>query len=232
MVRRVIVCGLIVVLLFSTAACSGESDAADQIRMPASSADFSGENYRDVVDDLEEAGFTNVETKALGDLVTGWLNKDGSVEEVGVDGDSVFSTDSRYPRDVEIEVSYHSFPPDEEEAPDSPATEAPAEAQPVEPEPEIEQPVKLEDVYAAQYLAYAWEDRMIYGGTVHWIADRITTANDDGTYTFKIGVTLKNANGAEYHGTVEGDVGGTNDAPVIIDSILYTDAGEVIDYYG
>ena len=60
----------------------------------------------------------------------------------------------------------------------------------------------------------------------------ITTGNDDGTYTFKIGVTLKNASGTEYHGTVAGDVGGANDAPVIIDSLLHTDAGEVIDYYG
>lgn len=89
---------------------------------------------------------------------------------------------------------------------------------------------ELDDVTAAQFLALAWEDRFIYGGDVHWIADRITTANDDGTWTFKIGVTLENAYGNEYEGVIEGDVGGTRDAPTIIDSILYTDTGEVINY--
>ena len=89
---------------------------------------------------------------------------------------------------------------------------------------------ELDEVTAAQFLALSWEQRFIYGGNVHWIADRISTANDDGTWTFKIGVKLENAYGNEYGGTIEGDVGGTRDAPTIIDSILYTDTGEVIDY--
>ena len=56
------------------------------------------------------------------------------------------------------------------------------------------------------------------------------SANDDGTWTFKIGVTLENAFGNKYEGVIEGDVGGTRSAPTIIDSILYTDTGEVINY--
>ncbi|MGM7680091.1 PASTA domain-containing protein [Microbacterium sp. A94] len=101
-----------------------------------------------------------------------------------------------------------------------------------EPEPEPVAPsTTLGDIEAAQYLALAWEDRFVYGGTVHWIVDRITTANEDGTYTFKIGATITNAYGTEYSGTIEGDVGGTSDAPVILDSIMYTDAGEVVNYW-
>lgn len=236
--RCVLAYGLALILLFSTAACSGESDSADSIKMPSSSSEFAGEHYQDVVDDLQDAGFTNVQTRALGDLITGWLKTEGMVEKIKVDGDSVFSKNSRYPSGIKILVSYHSFPLDEEDASDAPVTEAPAEAEPVEPEPAPEPepvqppPAKLDEVYAAQHLADAWKDRMIYGGTVHWIADRITTANDDGTFTFKIGATIKNEYGTKYKGTIEGDVGGTNDAPVILDSIMYTDAGEVIDYYG
>tara|TARA_R110002051_G_scaffold1853_2_gene10159 strand:- start:341 stop:1048 length:708 start_codon:yes stop_codon:yes gene_type:complete len=96
----------------------------------------------------------------------------------------------------------------------------------------VEQPQsdELDEVTAAQFLALAWEDRFIYGGDVHWIVDRISTANDDGTWTFKIGVTLENAFGNKYEGVIEGDVGGTRSAPTIIDSILYTDTGEVINY--
>lgn len=47
-------------------------------------------------------------------MITGWLNDEGEVEEVSVDGDTVFSTDSRYLPDVEIVVSYHTFPGEEE----------------------------------------------------------------------------------------------------------------------
>lgn len=104
---------------------------------------------------------------------------------------------------------------------------------PAEPD-ETEAPAAsaLDEITAAQFLALAWEDKMIYGGTVHWIVDRITTVNDDGTYTFKIGATVENAYGNKFDATIEGDVGGTSDAPVIIDSIMYTDTGEIINYYG
>ena len=122
-------------------------------------------------------------------------------------------------------------------------TEAAAPAETVEPAAEEtqgptkepEEPVKeapaLDETFAAQYLALAWEDRMTYGGTAHWITDTITTANEDGTYTFKIGATIKDAYGNKFGATIEGDVGGTSGAPVIIDSIMYTDAGEVINYH-
>ena len=32
--------------------------------------------------EMEKIGFTNIETKILGDLITGWLTKDGEVELV------------------------------------------------------------------------------------------------------------------------------------------------------
>lgn len=101
-----------------------------------------------------------------------------------------------------------------------------------EPEPVLEDEpgAVLDEINAAQFLAYAWEARFTYGGTVHWIADRITTNNGDGTWTFKIGATVKNEYGTKMRATIEGDVGGTNDAPVILDSILYTDSGEIISY--
>ncbi|MBP1325319.1 hypothetical protein JOF28_000551 [Leucobacter exalbidus] len=89
----------------------------------------------------------------------------------------------------------------------------------------------LDEITAAQFLALAWEERFLYGGTVHWIVDRITTANEDGTYTFKIGATFKNEYGTKMKATIEGDVGGTTAAPVILDSILYTASGEILNYY-
>lgn len=98
------------------------------------------------------------------------------------------------------------------------------------PAEEPADPAVLDEITAAQFLAYAWEDRMPYGGSVHYIVDRITTANEDGTFTFKIGATIKNEYGTKVDATIEGDVGGTADAPVILDSILYTKDGQVFDY--
>ena len=93
-------------------------------------------------------------------------------------------------------------------------------------------PAKLNDVAAAQHLADAWEDKFIYGGTVHWIMDTISSKNSDGTYFLKIGATVKNEYGTELEATIEGTVDGTAENPEILDSILYTATGEVVDYYG
>lgn len=93
-------------------------------------------------------------------------------------------------------------------------------------------PLALSEINAAQFLAMEWEAKFPYGGTVHWIVDRITTANADGSYTFKIGATVKNQYGTDMDATIEGDVAGTDAAPTISDSILYTNDGQVVNYNG
>jgi hypothetical protein len=66
------------------------------------------------VAELNEAGFSNIKIEALGDMITGFLVDEGEVDEVSVDGNSVFSTDSKYAPDTEIIISYHSFPEEEQ----------------------------------------------------------------------------------------------------------------------
>ena len=80
-----------------------------KIRVNYSSSDFEGNNYEQVIAQLEKQGFTNIKTQKIDDLVTGWITKDGEVEEVKIDGYSSFSTNSRYAPDVEIIISYHTF---------------------------------------------------------------------------------------------------------------------------
>jgi hypothetical protein len=118
-------------------------------------------------------------------------------------------------------------PPAAVSTPDTQATEIPVATQtaaPVAP--------ALDETYAAQYLAMQWEAKFTYGGTVHWIESRITTANPDGSFTFKIDATVKNAYGTDEDATIEGDVSGTDAAPIITDSILYTDDGTVVNFSG
>lgn len=80
-----------------------------KIRVNYSSSDFKGENYEDVVGRLESEGFTNVRVEPIEDLITGWITKDGEVEEVRIGGSTVFSSGSRFVPDTEIIVVYHTF---------------------------------------------------------------------------------------------------------------------------
>lgn len=61
---------------------------------------------------LRNAGFTNIETVALGDLTTGWLKDPGEVKEVNIAGSTSFDGGDAFRPDAAIVVSYHSFPED------------------------------------------------------------------------------------------------------------------------
>lgn len=126
---------VIFILIFSLlVGCSSEND--DRIKMPSSSKKYKGANYQEVVSELHGAGFTNVQTEVLDDLVTGWLTKDGEVEQVSVDGDTTFSTDSKYSADVKILVTYHTYP-EKPENETNPKEESDTTKQPVNNSEEV-----------------------------------------------------------------------------------------------
>jgi hypothetical protein len=81
-----------------------------KIRVNYSSDDLIGSNCDDVISRLEKQGFTNIRKNPLGNLITGWIRKEGEVKEIEIEGYSTFSSDSRFPPDVEIVITYHSFP--------------------------------------------------------------------------------------------------------------------------
>lgn len=106
--KQVIKYILLILVCVMLVGCSGEND--NRINMPSSSSDFEGAYYEDVVQELEDAGFTNITLEVLDDLITGWMTEDGEVEQVEVDGTTTFSTDSKYDKDVKIIVTFHTFP--------------------------------------------------------------------------------------------------------------------------
>lgn len=129
--KKLIALALAAALTASLVGCRTASTGDDRIVMPASSGDFKGENYQDVITQLETAGFTSIETTMVADLIVGWLTQDGEVERVSVNGETDFTVNSKFPSDARIIVTYHTFPETESEettesssAPEEPAPQA------------------------------------------------------------------------------------------------------------
>lgn len=100
---------IIAFLFIITLVGCGGNNHEGEAKTPSGSSDQKGRDYEEVIDEFEEQGFTNVKTAILDDLITGWLIKDGEVESVSVDGDEDYSSDTWYPNNVEVIVTYHTF---------------------------------------------------------------------------------------------------------------------------
>lgn len=107
---------LIVCIFAITLVGCGGNNHEGEAKTPSGSSAQEGRAYSDVVNEFKDQGFTNIKTEVLDDLVTGWLVKDGEVESVSVDGSEGYSADKWYPNDVEVVVTYHTFPDEEASA--------------------------------------------------------------------------------------------------------------------
>lgn len=81
-----------------------------QVKITTASKDLVGENYQTVIDALQNMGFTNVKGVALGDLKKGWFAKENTVKSVAIGNATKFSVGDILDRDIDVIVSYHSFP--------------------------------------------------------------------------------------------------------------------------
>ena len=80
-----------------------------KIEVPMSSKELKKLDYKEVSQKFESAGFINVKCVAEKDLVTGWINKDGSVESISVDGKTSFEGYNMFRPDTEVIIKYHTF---------------------------------------------------------------------------------------------------------------------------
>jgi hypothetical protein len=90
--------------IISISACSAEKDP-NVLKVSKSSDEIVGEDYQTVISELEETGFTNIKTKVLDDLITGWMTKDGEIEQVEINGDTEFSANDRFQKDSKIVIT-------------------------------------------------------------------------------------------------------------------------------
>ena len=80
-----------------------------KITPPITSKKAKGKQYKDILKQFKNSGFTNVKTEKIEDLVTGWLTKDGEVEEIKINANKDFKTTDEFEEDVEVIIKYHTF---------------------------------------------------------------------------------------------------------------------------
>ena len=68
--RKIVALMAACILAVSLAACDG---ANKKINAPVESSEVSSSNYQDMVSQFKGAGFTNVSTREIDDLILGWL---------------------------------------------------------------------------------------------------------------------------------------------------------------
>ena len=96
----------IIILSVCLAACGSK---VETVRTPASNHLERGRNYKEVIEDFEDKGFTNIKTETIEDLVYGRSFRNGEVERISVGGDINYDSGVEVPADTEVVISYHTF---------------------------------------------------------------------------------------------------------------------------
>ena len=89
-------------LYVETKSAIGEKEAM----VPSSATDCVYQNYKDIETSFQNAGFTNITTKILYDIVLGWT-AEGEVEQVSIDGKTDFIRGTVFAKDAVVVITYH-----------------------------------------------------------------------------------------------------------------------------
>ena len=100
-----LVCLLFLSLLM--AGC-GTGDT-EMVETPANMKMQRGRNYREVIEDFQDKGFTNIKIKKIEDLQYGFVVRFEQVETISVGGDTNYNSGVKVPADTEVVISYHGY---------------------------------------------------------------------------------------------------------------------------
>lgn len=79
------------------------------LKSSTSSDDYKGMNYQLVINDLQKAGFKDITTIVIEDLLSTSSMSDGSVEQVSINDRTSFAAKSTFPKDTAIVITYHAI---------------------------------------------------------------------------------------------------------------------------
>lgn len=87
----------------------GEAEARSLGKARIPTGKFTGGDFSKAVNAFKAAGFTDVTAQKKADLITGWINHEGEVIEVLVDGSTKYNGGEYVDKDVKVVVRYHAF---------------------------------------------------------------------------------------------------------------------------
>lgn len=99
-------------------------------KVPFSNSEYQGRYYQDVITDLQDAGFSNIETDTM---LTYSESKAGTVGTITIDGDNLFRKDDIYEYDVTVVVSYYEMSENKPQETSAPQTTTTSEAVTIDP---------------------------------------------------------------------------------------------------
>ena len=79
----------IIMLSVLLTACGAKKE---MVETPAGIHLERGRNYKEVIEDFEDKGFTNIKTETIPDLVYGRSFRNGEVEQISVGGDIAYDS--------------------------------------------------------------------------------------------------------------------------------------------
>lgn len=77
------------------------------IKMQKGAEGYIGSNYEEVIEELNQLGFSNIEMVEIADLTSFGEMADGAVSEMSFDGNTEFVPQMTFPKDTKITVTYH-----------------------------------------------------------------------------------------------------------------------------
>lgn len=250
----------------------------NEIKMTTDKSAFVDKNYKDVITELGNIGFTNIIEKPLYDIELGFTTE-GEVENVTIDSKEDYSRGDVFQKDAEVIVSYHLKSQDDPEKIPIPYTwisakdmnykeveqafkdagfnhvvslsletsakksnenkvydikindETASSDKKYKPddnvviyyyeyEPRVSE-TKLEKYYAHKAFEEYGKQKYKYGFKCHWIVGILDEKeNSDGSFYFKVEVTITNAYGADYDAVAEATVSGSNANPKVTNFIV------------
>lgn len=111
--KRFFPVSLFLVLALFLSSCGSDASVENtpsHLNSPLSAEDYKGQHYQAVIDDLQNAGFYNIESTVLEDLTSNNSQIDGSIESISINGVDSFEANDEFPLGSQVLITYHIIP--------------------------------------------------------------------------------------------------------------------------
>ena len=103
--KKLFVLAFSLVFILSLAGCANNT-----VAVPKAASAYVGQNYESVLSELQDAGFSNIETIEVNDLTSTSSLDDYAVGEISIDNNSAFDANTEFKKESAVVITYHTIP--------------------------------------------------------------------------------------------------------------------------